>query len=69
MLRCRDCPRSAINDHRSLSEGFNRTNIHGTHVPVEGPSTASTGDNRNDYQIDSAIISARHLRILQQMIA
>jgi hypothetical protein len=36
--------RSAINDHRSLSEGFNRTNIHGTHVPVEEPSTASEAD-------------------------
>jgi hypothetical protein len=25
---------SAITDHRSLSEGFDRTNIHGTPVPV-----------------------------------
>jgi hypothetical protein len=36
--------RCAIRDHKSLSDGFDRTHIHGTHVPVEEPSTGSIPD-------------------------
>jgi hypothetical protein len=38
--------RSAINDHRSLSKGLDRADIHGTYVPVEGPSSPSRADIR-----------------------
>jgi hypothetical protein len=34
-------PRAAKSDYLSLSEGFDRTHIYGTHLPVEEPSTAS----------------------------
>jgi hypothetical protein len=44
LLRRSECPLSAINDHRGLSEGFDRTHIHDTHVPVEKPFTASKAD-------------------------
>jgi hypothetical protein len=30
------CPLSAIRDHFIQSKGFDRTHIHGTHVPVGG---------------------------------
>jgi len=36
--------RCAISDHRVLGEGFDSAHIHGTHVPVEEPSTASQAD-------------------------
>jgi hypothetical protein len=40
---------SAINDQRSLSEGLDRTHIHGTHLPVEEPSTASEANIRSQH--------------------
>ena len=44
----------AINDHRSLSEGFDRNHIHGTGVPMEEPFTASEADMRRRQRDTSA---------------
>ena len=41
MLRCRDRPLSANSDQRTAA---NSNHIHGTHVPVEEPSTASKAE-------------------------
>ena len=38
------CPRRAINDRRSMSEGFDHTHFHDTCATVEEPSTASLID-------------------------
>ena len=40
------CPRSAINDHCSMSEGFDHTHFHDARATVEEPSTASLTDIR-----------------------
>jgi len=40
------CLLSAINDHRSMSEGFDHTHFHDTCATVEEPSTASLIDTR-----------------------
>ena len=43
-MQCRDCPLCANRDHGSFSKDLGCTLIHGTHVPVEEPSTASRAD-------------------------
>src|ERR1019366_7453203 len=45
LLQCRECPLSANRDQRTAAAFYsissNSAHIHGTHVPVEEPSTAS----------------------------
>ena len=38
------CPLSANRDHDGLNKDFGSNHIHGTHVPVEEPSTASKAE-------------------------